>query len=139
MAWPKSATRQIAAGLFEEDQSAVQALVDRTTLAHAHSGPFPWTCLTAAQVLLDAVEMSDLAQDPSATLRSLFTRLVEVASHVGPASRQGDLARVVSNKAPVGHVGVALQGALEVRRDHVLEAVCSSAGFPVIGHITSGG
>ena len=88
----------------------MQALADRTTLAQAHSGPFPWTCLAAAQVLLDAVEMSDLAQDPSATLRSLFTRLVEVASHVGPASRQGDLARMVFNKAPVGHVGVRIAG-----------------------------
>ena len=56
----KSASRQIAARLFEEDQSAVQTLADRTTLAHAHSGAFPWTRRAAAQVLLDAVEMSDL-------------------------------------------------------------------------------
>jgi DNA-binding transcriptional LysR family regulator len=33
--------------------------------------------------------MSDLARDPSASLRSLLARLIEVASHVGPASRQG--------------------------------------------------
>ena len=39
----KSPAGQIAAGLFEEDQSAVQTLTDRTTLAHAHSGAFPWT------------------------------------------------------------------------------------------------
>ena len=31
----KSAARQIAAGLFEEDQSAVQALANGTALAHA--------------------------------------------------------------------------------------------------------
>ena len=131
----KSAARQIAAGLFEEDQSAVQALADRTALAHALRSAFPWTCRAAAQVFLDAVKMSDLAQDPSTTLRSLLARLVEVASRVGPASRQGDFARVFFDKAPVGHVGIALQGALEVCRDHVLEAVCCSTRFPVIDHI----
>jgi hypothetical protein len=75
----KSAARQITAGLLEEDQSTMQALVDRTTLAAAHGVAFSWTGLSAAQVLLDAVEMSDLAQEPSATLRGLFARLVEVA------------------------------------------------------------
>ena len=54
----------------------MQAFADRTALAHALSGAFPWTCRAAAQVFLDAVKMSDLAQDPSATLRSLFARLV---------------------------------------------------------------
>ena len=82
----KSAARQIAGGLFEENQSAVQALADRTTLAQAHRGAFSWTCPAVAQVLLDAVEMSDLAQDPSAALRSLLAGLVEVASCVGPSS-----------------------------------------------------
>ena len=86
----------------------MQALADGTTLAHAHSGAFVWTCLAAAQVLLDAVEMSDLAQDPSATLRGLLARLVEVASCVGPASRQGNIALVFFDKAPVGHVGGVL-------------------------------
>ena len=84
----KGAARQITAGLFEEHQSAVVALADRTTLAHCVQQPFVWTCLGPAQVLLDTVEMSDLTQDPSATLRGLLARLVEVASHVGPASRQ---------------------------------------------------
>ena len=51
----------IAAGLFKEDQSAVQALADRTTLTHAHSRAFVWACLAAAQVFLDAVETPDLA------------------------------------------------------------------------------
>ena len=78
----------------------MQTLADRTTLAHAHSGAFPWTCPAAAQVLLDAVEMSDLAQDPSTTLRGLLARLVEVASRVGPASRQGDIAFVFLTKLP---------------------------------------
>jgi hypothetical protein len=41
------------------------------------------TGLAAAQVLLDAVEMSDLTQDPSATLRGLLARLVKVASRMG--------------------------------------------------------
>jgi hypothetical protein len=116
----------------------VQALADRTTLAQAHSGAFPGTCPVAAQILLDAVEMSDLAQDPSATLRSLLACLVEVASRVGPASRQGDFACVVFDKAPVGYIGVALQGALEVCGDYVFEAVCCSTRFPMIDHIASG-
>ena len=64
----KSAARQITAGFFEQDQSAVHALENGTALAHALSSAFPWTCPAAAQVLLDAVVMSDLAQDPSATL-----------------------------------------------------------------------
>ena len=91
----------------------MQAMADGTTLAHAHSAAFPWTCMAAAQVLLDAVEMADLTQDPSATLRSLLARLVEVASHVGPASSQGDIAFVFFEKAPVGHVSIALKGALK--------------------------
>ena len=135
----KSASGQIAARLFEEDQSAVQTLADRTTLAHAHSGAFPWTRRAAAQVLLDTVEMSDLAQDPSTTLRCLLARFVEVASRVGPASGQGNFAFVFSDKAPIGHVGIALQGALEVCGDHVLEAVCCPARFPAIDDIAPRG
>ena len=135
----KIAARQIAAGLFEEDQSAVQTLANWTTLAHAHSGAFPWTRPAAAQVLLDAIEMSDLTQDPSTTLRCLLARFVEVASRVGPASGQGNFAFVFSDKAPVGHVSIALQGALEVCGDHVLEAVCSSARFPAIDDIAPRG
>ena len=102
----KSAAGQIAAGLFEEDQSAVQSLADRTTLARAHSGAFPWTCLAAAQVLLDAVEMADLTQDPSATLRRLLARFVEVAPHMGPASCQGDIAFV--SVTPTAFVEIVL-------------------------------
>lgn len=119
----KSAAGQVAAGLFEEDQSAVQALADRTTLADAHSGAFPWTCPAASQILLDAIEMADLTQDPSATLRGLLARFVEVASHVGPASCQGDIAVVFFDEAPVGHVSIALKGALEVCGDYPVEAV----------------
>jgi hypothetical protein len=85
----KSAARQITAGLFEENQSAVQALADRTTLAYAHSGAFSWTGLAAAQILLDTVEMSDLTHDPPARLRGLLARLVEVAPCVGPSTPPG--------------------------------------------------
>ena len=91
------------------------------------------------KVLLDTVKMADLAQDPSATLRSLLARFVEVASRVGPASRQGDIAFMFFDKAPVGHVSIALKGALEVCCDHVFEAVCSSARFPVIEDIAPRG
>ena len=135
----KIAARQIAAGLFEEDQSAVQTLANWTTLAHAHSGAFPWTRPAAAQVLLDAIEMSDLTQDPSTTLRCLLARFVEVASRVGPASGQGNFAFLFSDKAPVGHVGIALQGPLEVCCDHVLEAVGCPARFPAIDDIAPRG
>ena len=62
--------RQIVAGLLGEDQSTVQALVDRTTLTQAHGGAYVGTCPAATQVLLDATEMGDLAQDPSETLRA---------------------------------------------------------------------
>ena len=82
--------------------------------------------------------MPDLAQDPSTTLRCLLARLVEVASRVGPASRQGDIVFVFFDKAPVGHVSIALKGALEVCCDYVFEAVCSSTRFPVIDHIAPG-
>ena len=109
----KSAARQITARLFEEDQSTVETLANGTALAAAHRGPFPWTCLAAAQVLLDAVEMSDLTQDPSTTLRSLLARLVKVASRMGPASGQVNIARVFFDEAPIGQVGVALESALE--------------------------
>ena len=40
--------------------------------------------------------MSDLAQDPSATLRALLARLVEVASRVGPAYRSQRKKRKIS-------------------------------------------
>jgi hypothetical protein len=53
--------------------------------------PFSWTGLAAAQVFFDAGRDERSAQDPSATLWGLLTRLVEVAPGVGPASRQGDL------------------------------------------------
>jgi hypothetical protein len=134
----KSAARQIAARLFEEDQSAVQVLADRTTLAQAHSGPFRWTCLAAAQVLLDAVEMSDLAgshpQRYGACSRASWKLRRTCAQHP---------ARViwrawVLTKLPWPRRRRALQGALEVRRDHILEAVRSATGFPVIGHIPPG-
>ena len=59
-------------------------------------GAFCWTCPAAAKVFLDAVEMSDLAQDPSATLRALLARLVEVASRVGPAYRSQRKKRKIS-------------------------------------------
>ena len=72
----KGAARQITARLFEEDQSTVETLANEPALAAAHGGPFPWTGLAAAQVLLDAVEMSDLTQDPSGTLWSLLARFV---------------------------------------------------------------
>ena len=83
--------------------------------------------------------MPDLTQDPSTTLRGLLARLVEVASRVGPASRQGDLVFVSFDKAPVGHIGIALQGALEVCWDYVFEALGSSTRFPMIDHIAPGG
>jgi hypothetical protein len=113
--WPgQRRCAQVAAGLLEEDQSAAQALVDRTTLAQARGGACVGTGLAAMQVLLDAIEMGDLAQDPFAALRGLLARFEEVAACVGPASRQGNLPRVVLEEAPVGHVGIALEGALEV-------------------------
>ena len=78
----------------------MQALADGTALARAHGGALPWTCSAAAQSILDAVEMGDLTQDPSATLRSLLARLVEVAPDMGPASGQGNIACVFFDKAP---------------------------------------
>jgi hypothetical protein len=42
--------------------------------------------LAAALVLLDAVEMSDLTQDPSTMLRGLLARLVKVALRMSRAS-----------------------------------------------------
>jgi hypothetical protein len=116
----------------------VQVLADRTTLAQAHSGPFRWTCLAAAQVLLDAVEMSDLAgshpQRYGACSRASWKLRRTCAQHP---------ARViwrawVLTKLPWPRRRRALQGALEVRRDHILEAVRSATGFPVIGHIPPG-
>ena len=76
---PHGAARQIAGGFFEEDQSAMQALVDCAALTGAYSGAFPRTCPSTAQGFLNEVEMADLAQDPAATLRSLLSGLVEVA------------------------------------------------------------
>jgi hypothetical protein len=46
-----------------------------------------------------------LAQDPSATLRGLLSRLVEVASEVGQASSQGNIALVLFDKARIGRIG----------------------------------
>jgi len=105
---PHGAARQVMTRLFEDDQSAMQALVDRAALANAHRGAFLWTCPATAQVILDAVEMADLAQDPSATLRGLLSRLVEVASEVGPASSQGNIALVLFDKARIGRIGGVL-------------------------------
>src|SRR5262245_19677780 len=131
----KGAARQITTRLFEEDQSMVETLANEPALAAAHGGPFPWTGLAAAQVLLDAVEMSDLTQDPSATLRRLLSRLVQVASRMGPASCQGDLERMFFDEAPIGQIGVALQSAMKVWRDHILEALCGPTRLPMIEHI----
>ncbi len=84
------AARQIAARLFEEDQSMIETLANGTTLAAAHGGPFPWPCLGAAQVLLDAV-MESLKQvsrelheglNTMATERNLSPRLTGYGTQV---------------------------------------------------------
>jgi hypothetical protein len=42
---------------------------------------------------------------------------------------------MIFDEAAVGHVGVALEGVLEVGRDHLLETAGATAGLPVIDHI----
>jgi hypothetical protein len=61
--------------------------------------------------------------------------MVEFAAGVGPASRQGGLARGVFDEAAVGHVRIALEGVLEVCRDQLLEPACPAAGLPMIDYI----
>ena len=70
----KSAAGQIAAGVLEEDQSLVQPLANAMTPTEAHCGAYLGPARLRRKVLLNAVEMSNLAQDPSA-LCSLLARL----------------------------------------------------------------
>lgn len=128
---------QMTMRAFEPDQGAADAFLDGAALPGADGGAQPGTRALFSQLPFDAVEVTDLAQQPRRRARGLIERLMELAPHVRPAARQDDLAFVPPDECSVRAVAIALDGAAKIRGDDLLQAGGGAAGLPIEEHVAA--
>src|ERR1051326_7960569 len=121
----------------ETNQCPPDPLDNRATLIGSHRFAQGWTGLFVAQDRLDAVEVLDLAQEPTADPGSLFTGLIEPPPNVSPASSQDNGVAASLGKAGICGVAVTLDCAFEVLWNDHVQTSGRPTGIPPKEHVLS--
>ena len=84
-----------------------------------------------AQPGFEGVEVLEVGEEPCRDFGCGVAGFVKLAAHVGQAACEDDGFAAAAGKAVVGLVAVALEGAVEVGGDDVVQARRGAAGFPM--------
>src|SRR5271154_1358415 len=115
----------------------MEPLVNGPGLMRAHRGAQLRPAFTATEFSFEVIKMLDLTQEPACDWRVLFARFVDFPPCVSPTCGQLDVLSA-SGKTGVRGIPIALDRALKIDRQDIVQARRRTAGFPMIDDVSTG-